>query len=133
MLDPSYALQQAVYTTLTTHAGVSAIVGAKVFHRVPDGTPLPFIVIGQDIVTGRDESGDFSDCDITVHAFADGLPKAKQLAGQVIAALNAPVALTGFSIHEIHRGATRHVTDPDGLTGHSIIEFEYVVQATPDQ
>ena len=131
MIDPAYPLQQAVYTTLTTHEGVTAIVGAKVFHRVPDGTTLPFVVIGQDIITGDDTGIERSECDVTVHVFADGLFNAKKLAAQVVDALNRAIVIDGFSTDEFHRGSTRHFTDPDGMTGHSVIEFEYIVQARP--
>lgn len=133
MIDPSYALQQAVYAALSAHAGVRAIVGTnpvKVFHTVPPKTALPYVVIGQDTVTGDDDAAEFTDCEVVVHAFAETIPGAKLLAAQITDALYVALPLAGFSTHEFHRGPTRHLTDP-GNTGHSVVEFEYRVQALP--
>lgn len=137
MLDPSYALQQAVYATLSQSNGLTSLIGTvrvgsenlpKIFHRVPADTPLPFVNIGQDTVYGRDESGDFSECEITVHVFAATMPQAKQITAKVTEALKTLSSLDGFTIHETHLGTVRHMTDPDGMTAHSVVEFEYLVQ-----
>ena len=48
MSAASWALQQAIFATLSADSGVSDAVGDRIFDAVPRGSPYPYIVIGDD-------------------------------------------------------------------------------------
>jgi hypothetical protein len=124
MADPSYALQKAVFEALDA---IEAVPSGRVLHRVPDGTPLPFIHIGDDEIFAEYEAGEFSECIVTVHAFEDTKPKLKLIVAKVREALDAQLVLDGFGCHEWEFILVRYMTD-DGVTEHAVIEFRYLVQ-----
>ena len=124
--DPAYPLQKAVYETLTAYdLGTD-----HVWHTVPDGARLPWIVIGDDQIISDYDSGDFHECHVTVHVFAENKFMAKQLGGKVCEALDGPLTIDGFSCHEAWKESAQYFTDPDGQTGHGVLVFQYTVQPT---
>ena len=137
MSDPSAALQDAIETALRADADVKAeFTGGTVrlyTLSAPMGSGFPYILIGEDQVIGADiECGPASDIAVTVHVFArEEAPaasrrKAKTLAGAVRAALTVPLAVTGHTVTDWIYETTRHLTDLDGLTAHSVVELTYL-------
>ncbi|HEY0011558.1 MAG TPA: DUF3168 domain-containing protein [Allosphingosinicella sp.] len=127
MSDPSYAIQKAVYDALIA-AGAA---NSRVYHRVPDGAPLPYVHIGQDQIFAAYEAGEFSECHVVVHGFAETMPGLKLLVGTIRDALDKPLTLVGFDCHEATYESTRYMTDSSGLTEHAVVEFVYMVQPKP--
>jgi hypothetical protein len=126
MTDPSVAFQQAVYAALTA-AGVTA------FHTVPPNTPLPYAVIGQDLITPDDETtGNFWDVSATVHVFAASVPAMKTLAAKVADTLDRELTVTGFKVGLYRHESTRHLIDSSdsGLVPHAVVGLEYSLQST---
>lgn len=140
MSDPSYALQKAVYDALTGSSELVAFIGtvkvgtintAKVFHRVPDGTPLPYVHIGQDqIIADEDSLGVFSDCYATIHVFSATMPELKQIVGKVRAALAVDLPLVGFNVQMGRLVDVIYRTDEDGNSQieHAVMTFNYIAQ-----
>ncbi len=126
MIDPSIPFQQAVYAALTA-AGVAA------YHTVPTQTPLPYAVIGQDLIIPDDEStGDFWEVTATIHAFAATVPALKTLATQIAATLDRELTVTGYRVNIWKHESTRYQVDSSDseLVPHAIITLEYSVQGT---
>ena len=94
-------LQVAVVARLKGDAGVSALVGAKVFDSsAPDGTEVPWITV--DSLTGVEEGGSLDrrgyGHTITVHAFHSDLTGNKgviEVAAAAKAALRTPLSISG--------------------------------------
>ena len=127
MSDPSYALQKSVYDALVA----SGVASSRVFHRVPQGTPLPYIHIGHDqIITDYIAGADFNDCTVTIHAFAKAAPELKLIVGLIRNALDRQITLVGFGVHEWGLERVEYMTDPDGLTEHAVLEFRYYILAS---
>lgn len=128
MTDPSYALQKAVFDALIA----SNAVGSKVYHRVPAGTALPYIFIGQDqIIPDEDSAGEFSDCYATIHVFAETMPALKLIVGAVRNALARDLPLIGFNVQLGRLDNVTYRTDTDGeeQIEHAIMTFAYTAQA----
>ncbi|MDO1559824.1 DUF3168 domain-containing protein [Brevundimonas sp. 2R-24] len=127
MSEPAYALQKAVVVALKG-AGVCA---GRVYDRVPTPVTFPFVQIGNDSFSeAYDLGADFTECDVTVHVYsrAVGKPELKTITSAVRAALDQALSLDSFAMAEARFTGSRYFTDPDGLTEHAVLTFEYLVQ-----
>ena len=135
MLDPSLALQGAVYAALTNSNAVAnaGVIPAQVFDYVPENPTYPFIGIGDDqIMAGTLYAySATSDCHVNVHIYSQtkGKPQVKALAGAVRSALEGAIAINGFTVVTYEYVTTRFMTQPDGITQHAIVELEYTLAA----
>lgn len=139
MSDPSVAIQNAIEATLRTDAAVKAEFGGttRLYTLVApldaDGNAIfPHIIIGEDQIIGDDsDCGSASDVAVTIHVYArEGtLPgtrlKAKAIAAAIRGALTVELTVTGHRVIDWEFETTRHLTDPDGLTAHSIVTLAY--------
>lgn len=135
MSDPSVALQNAIEGTLRADAAVKAEFGGTTrlyTLSAPTDAPFPHLIIGEDQVIGDDtECGAASDVAVTVHVYARAADlaatrlQAKAIAAAVRDALTVELVVTGHRVIDWTYAGTRHLTDPDLLTAHSIVTLEY--------
>ena len=127
MADPALALQKAVRDALRNSAPLTALIGTRVYDRVPQGTAFPFVQIGEDFLLGDDTYGDFTEATVTVHVYsrAVGKVEAKTIAGVIRDVLAVQLRVAGFQTVEWRFLSTRSIPDRDGLTEHLVMEFEY--------
>lgn len=125
MTAASLALQQGIYAALTAHAPLIAAT-TGVFDAPPLDQPLPFVTIGEDIIS------DYSTKDLvasehrlTIHIWsrAPGRAEAKQLSALVQTALASPLILTGFRLISLRFITARMLVDPDGLTHQALLDY----------
>jgi hypothetical protein len=135
--DPSLPLQKAVYDALT--AGLAG--AAAVYDRIPTDpagkstASYPHVHIGEDqIVLERDQCHDPCSAYVTVHvrSRAVGKVEAKAIMANVCEILDVVLAIVGFRVVTIVGidDGPRHMTDPDGLTSHSVVTFHYRLAVT---
>jgi hypothetical protein len=136
MSDPSYELQQALYTALKNHIGPE--VGPRVYDQVPAPVPpattatFPYVTIGDDEVRPDkalciDGTEHYPQVDVWSRAV--GYPEAKTIVKNILAVLDDnPPVMTGFVavIFEIYR--IQYLRDPDGLTRHVALIFHARIQ-----
>ena len=128
MSEATLPLQAAVVAALKAHAPLAAIVGAKIYDRVPANTQPPYIAVGgwQEIEDGTDCS-DASELfwDVQCFSAAVGRPQAAQIAGAVKAALHrlTPV-IAGWSETDISYRRTNYFTESDGTTTRAVVNFQ---------
>ena len=122
-VDPSIPLQKSVYAALIA----SGVATGKIYHTVPAQTALPYCVIGDDIIEAEYDAGKHSRCTVIVDVFAATLPQAKQLAATVRTALDVDLEIEGFNIAEAYFVQTRYVKEPNGMTAHAVLMFEYLL------
>lgn len=137
MASPSVDLQTAIYQRLTADAGVQALVGTRIFDRRPDPSPassdFPCITFGSgdyvpddaDCITARDETMQL-DC-----WTRDGgrLRSVRALADAVKAALHGyEIELATNACLEMRVTMVRSLLDPDGLTGHGVVQVRCLVE-----
>jgi hypothetical protein len=136
MSDPSIAIQNAIEAALRTASAVKSEFGGTTrlyTLSAPADAPLPHIIIGEDLIIGDDiVCGSASDVAVTVHIYArETTPaasrlKAKAIAAAVRATLSAELTIAGHVVDDWTYETTRHLTDQDGLTAHSIVELTYL-------
>ena len=137
MKDPSLPVQAAVFAALTGSAALATAFGAepRIYDRVPVDAAgrvtaaCPYVAIGEDQVTSEaDACHDASSIFVTVHVWSRkvGKVEAKTIMAAVCLALDVKLTVAGFGVigHEVETGP-QHLTDPDGLTSHSVVTFRY--------
>lgn len=134
--DPSWALQKAIYSALTEHVGVSAIVGDRVYDQVPAGqrstADFPYVTLGADqIVPLANTCSDPSECHAQVDAWsrsaAGSKLEVKLLAGQIRDALDRELTVPGFQVRAWACASILYLREPDGLTERATLAFSYVL------
>jgi hypothetical protein len=139
MTSPTLELQGAIVARLKANGAVSAIVGARVYDRVPRGTDgnisatMPFVGI-----TSFDELTEDADCvpgssiSLNLDCWSDkpGFPEVHALTEAVKQALHDDdtITLTTNALVYLTHIQTRTLRDPDGLTSHGIVTFEAAVE-----
>ncbi len=129
MKDPSLPLQKAVFDAFS-----AAIAPAKVYDRVPLDAAgrvkaeFPYGHVGEDqIISDADQCHDASTAFCTIHVWsrAVGKVEAKGLMAAAVLALDGKLTVDGFEIIGHLVEDLRHLTDPDGLTSHSVAVLRY--------
>jgi len=106
MSNPLNALQAAIYTRLTGYAALTtALGGSKVYDHVPQDTPAPYVVIGDDISIPSDtKTSNGWEVTLTIHCFdfeKAGRKSVKTLMGHIYDALHKSetnITVTGFTL-----------------------------------
>jgi len=126
MIDSSVALQTAIRQRLTTDAGVSAIVGNRVYDFVPDETAKPYVTFGP--VQVLPEAADCSEgvsVFAQLDAWADGPDSlgVKRLGAAIAKSLQwAELPLDeGQRLVIMSVESTQYMRDPDGITAHAVV------------
>jgi hypothetical protein len=128
----SLELQKAVVARLKADAGVTALVGQRIYDRVPPDAVFPSVSLGPE-QTAPSRADCYDGREITfqvdVWSRAVGFPEVKRIAEAVRAALqDAPLSLTGHRLLDITFTEARTFRDPDGLTSHSAMTFQAITE-----
>lgn len=130
MIDVALALQDALVAALRADAAVAALVGARIYDRVPLNAERPYISMGPAQVT--EERMDCIDGaevfqQIDCWSSEPGFGECKTLASAARAALNRlPAAQAGLNFEIEHR-FTSVFRDGDGLTSHAVLSFRALI------
>lgn len=145
-LAPDYELLAAVVTRLKADAAVSALVGTKVYDRVPQkpngqaDVASPYLSLGPST-----EVPDDADCidgvEVTfqIDAWSWGAGEAfgsaqvRKIARAVRRSLHdAEINLTTNALVTLRHELTRVMRDPDGVTNHAAMQFTAVIETPKD-
>jgi hypothetical protein len=126
MSAASWALQQAIYASLSAHLPlITEITG--IYDAPPQDAVFPYITIGDDIVSDASAKAMIAtDHRLVLHIWARGPGKAqvKQLLQRVQDALESqPPVPSGFMLGWLRFLQSTVLTDADGLTQHGVLEF----------
>lgn len=133
--SPSLEMQGFIVNTLKSDAGVQALVGQRVYDRIPDNPVFPYISMGP-----MQEINEYPDCidgaelavQIDAWSRAVGSPEVKRIANAVHVALNdADVDLPVNACCYLTLTNTIHLRDPDGITEHAAMTLEAFVERRP--
>lgn len=139
MSDPAVALQNAMEVALRASAALKAAMGLSTVRlytmSAPTGASFPYVVIGEDqILDDSTECLESSEAITTVHVWSrvDGdvaasRTQAKAMAGAVRSELKALSGVSGFVVTLADFEASRHLTDPDGLTSHAVVNHRFLL------
>lgn len=134
-MDPTLAIQIAIVAAMKAHGPLAALIGTKVYGRVPAGPPPavpPYVHM-----SGWQEINDDTDCSDASEVFFDiqafsttvGRPQVANIAAAVKGALNRlQPTVTGSTNVEILHTSTQYFTD-DGLTSRAVVSFRALVDS----
>lgn len=132
MTSPTLELQKLMYDTLRDDAGLSALIGGRVYDRIPENRVFPYISFG-----ASDELSEDEDCrdgfeismQIDVWSREAGFPECRRIVDAVRRALPKDgLGLTDNALVYLQHRTTRIFRDPDGLTSHGAMTFEAFVE-----
>lgn len=133
MSDPSLAVQKALYERLKSNSALQALVGARIYDRVPANVVFPYVELGHFQAQVRDYSClkvTLIDADIRVWSRAVGQVEVKDIASAISAALHrANFALQDphALVHCLHRD-TNYALDADGLSESASLGFDIATE-----
>lgn len=128
MSDGSLALQGAIISALKANAGVTALVGMRIYDDVPASPTFPYLSMGtsqllSDIADGYDGVDEV----VTIDGWSRsvGQPEIKSIGASINSALSAAaLTVTGFRLIEIISEQVQYLRDPDGITHHGVFVFK---------
>lgn len=129
-MSASWPLQQAIFGALTNDAGVTALVGGRVYDSVPQDASFPYLTVGDSTVIPfdtKDEPG--QEHRVVMHAWSRyaGRKEAKQILAAVYDRLNrATLTVSGYGVVLILFEFEETFLDEDGRTYHGVIRFRII-------
>jgi hypothetical protein len=136
MSSASWALQQAVFATLSLSDDIKELVGdpPRLFDAVPRSSAFPYIVVGEDGESNWDtatETGSEHSLAIHVWSRAGGRKEIKLAAEAVRECLDgASLALTGHTLVDLRYLSAQFSRDSDGETFRTTVRFRAVTEPT---
>lgn len=131
--SPAWALQQAMYTRLSGDTELVTTLGAAVYDHVPDGAPMPYVVIGDVTEAPNDTMGVTGrDLTVVVHVWSQyqGMKQVKQIADRVDDLLDRwSPTVTGWSAVQMQQEFFETFMDPDGVTRHGVQRYRIHIHA----
>lgn len=127
---PALALQAALVAWLRANAGISALVGGRVYDEPPQGVEFPYVRIGQIDLSPVRMSGDCRDDLIRFSIEAHSRPvagrvEAARIANAIVAALDtAALPVTGSNLDWCHWQTQAVTRSPDGRSYIATVAFE---------
>lgn len=136
MAEIEIALQAAYVGRFKGHAGLSALVGSKIYDRVPqDGAQWPHIEIGEmqvieDGATCQDHAAEVI---TTLHVYSDaqGRVEGRKIAAAVRTAIldwTPDLSSRGLACVEHNWTQSRDVSEADGKITHIVITLRALVE-----
>lgn len=133
-------IQAALFTRLNadtseSSAGSLGDLGVEVFDHVTEGTPKPYVVIGEGYATPRNSHDRFGRRNIeTIHIWSDhlGFSEANQIADRVIQLVdNQELTVANHTNVIAQLDFDQTIDDPDPDIRHVILRFVFVTEQTP--
>jgi hypothetical protein len=135
MPSASWALQQAIFATLTADVPLLALLGApRLYDDVPQAADFPYLTFGQsldrDWSTGTEPGNEHT---LTLHVWSQA--RGKKETHEIMDALRTalhdqPLSLTGHRLVNLRHEHSEARRDPDGDTIHGIARFRAVTEPT---
>lgn len=139
LTDPRFDLQKAIVPFLQGYAPLSALIGDRVFDRVPRGkdgqitASFPFVNIGDyQLLPEIAECTDAAETILTLHCWSRevGFPEVMRIAAAVTERLHdGAVPLENGTLQSLLLDSSRILRDPDGLTSHAVLTFSALTDA----
>ena len=134
MGNASWALQQAIFASLTSDDALTELLGgARVYDDVPERAEFPYVTFApmseRDWSTGT-ESG--SEHALVLHVWSRGAGRKQALA--IMAAVRdrlheAALSVTGYRLVNLRHESSDVRRDGDGQTFHGVVRFRAVTES----
>lgn len=127
----SWELQKSIFTNL--NGNINGIDGGNVsvFDDVPEGTPYPYVVIGEETAANNGtKTLDGVEHTLTIHAWSQyrGRREIKEIMQSIYENLhNTDISIAGASLVNIRQEFNTTLSETDGITRHGVMRFRAVV------
>jgi hypothetical protein len=133
MPTSAFALQQAIFSTLSADASLLALLGGpRVYDDTPQPAAFPYVTFGQSTI--RDGDASLAPADehmITLHVWsrAAGRKQTHAIVGALRDALHdSNLTLAGHKLINLRHDFSEARRDPDGETIHGIVRLRAVTE-----
>ena len=134
MANASWELQKTLYGTLSNDASLSVLLsGAKIYDDVPQGTPFPYVTIGESTVrdwsTGSDTGLEHI---LTLHVWSQskGRKEVQEIMDVLRTLLHeAALPVSGHTLVNLRHELSEARREGDGETYHGIVRYRAVTEA----
>lgn len=135
MLFAPQSTQKTIFETLNNDSALQTLLGGanKVFDRVPDNQPFPFITIGDGVWNNRDnESTDGLGVDLVINTWYRepglGRLKVQEIQKRIDELIHRKEpCIEAWNIVSLSRGTINIILDPDNMTLHGIQTFKLMI------
>jgi hypothetical protein len=134
MADSGLAFLTGIVTKLKATAGVTSLVSTRVYSVVPQQSAFPYIVVRVTTSPFDTKTSTGMTHILRVQAFSrtGAMDEALNIRAAVLAALErneTTITVTGFKLVKLDkRNLSDIITEDDGITRQSIVEFEAIVE-----
>jgi hypothetical protein len=126
-----FALQTAIYSTLSNDNNLTSTLGAGVFDEVTEGATYPFVALGEETATDystKDLIG--SETTINIHIWSQykGSKETKNIMDRIHDLLHdSDISVSGFNLINLRFEYSDIMRDPDGVTRHGVMRFRAII------
>lgn len=125
--SPSWLLQAAIYTRLSTDSTLTTTLSADVYDNVPSTAVFPYVAIGDVTESPNPTMGRTGrDLDVTIHIWSQyvGMKQTKEIQNRVDLLLDgwAPT-VTGWNATQMQNEFFETFMDADGQTRHGVSRY----------
>lgn len=131
MTSPRLELQGAIVGRLMSDGALSALVGKRVFDRVPADTKMPYVSMGP--TEGLSDDADCISADnitFQIDCWSDepGFVEVTKVAEAVEQALDTDLDLSVNAMALFQHRQTRVFRDRGGIISHAVVTFEAIIE-----
>ncbi len=126
-----FALQTAIYSTLSNDNTLTTTLGSGVYDEVVEGATYPFVALGEETAidySTKDTDGGENTINIHIWSQYKGSKECKQIMDKVHDLLHdIDLTVSGFNLINLRFEYSDIVRDPDGSTRHGIMRFRAII------
>ncbi|WLB43021.1 DUF3168 domain-containing protein [Bradyrhizobium ottawaense] len=131
--DPAADLRATIEAKLRADPALAALIGDRIFDRVPNKPDYPLVTIGNMQVIPESADGvDAAETAVTIHVWDQfkHADKSRKVGGAVINALHDEGLTTADSgTQSVLLESANYIRDPDGVTNHAVLTFSILTDA----
>jgi hypothetical protein len=139
MIDAQLPLQAAIVSAVKADAGLGALIGDRIYDRVPMNSAgqvtatFPYVSFGPfQSVPSDDECHDGVEVFVQIDAWsrAVGTVECRNIVAGLTRLLDTALTVTGFEVVVFEAQSVRTGREPDGLTSRGIVQLRYELAPT---
>lgn len=131
--DPVADLRLAIEVKLKADETLKALIGDRVFDRIPSPATYPLLTIGNMQLLPESADGvDAAETVVTIHVWDQfkQADKSRKVGGAVVSALHEEELRTKNSgTQSVLLESANYLRDPDGVTNHAVLTFSILTDA----
>jgi len=126
-----FALQTAIYSTLSNDNNLTSTLGTGVFDEVTEGATYPFVALGEETAIDygtKDLVGGETTINIHIWSQYKGSKETKNIMDRIHDLLHdSDISVSGFNLINLRFEYSDIMRDPDGVTRHGVMRFRAII------